>query len=95
MHIPFFTLDPNKVERLREKLLISHTPLGGKVDDQQVSQISKSIVHVRDQLGVASSPKSVVFLNIVQKGGGSNTCSKILEQILYDFKGLFCNIKLT
>ena len=28
------------------------------------------------------------FLNIVQKGGGSFPCSKILEQILYDFKGI-------
>ena len=40
-------------------------------------------------LGVPSSPKSAVFLNIVQKGGGeSNPCSKILEQNLYDFKGI-------
>ena len=40
------------------------------------------------QLGVPPDANSAVFLNIVQKGGGSFPCSKILEQILYDFKGI-------
>ena len=40
-------------------------------------------------LGVPPRSKSVVFFEHCSKGGGgSNPCSKILEQILYDFKGI-------
>ena len=40
------------------------------------------------ELGVPYVTKSAVFLNIVQKGGGVISMFKILEQILYDFKGI-------
>ena len=40
------------------------------------------------KLGVATFARSAVFLNIVQKGGRSNPCSKNMLQILYDFKGI-------
>ena len=46
-------------------------------------------------LGKPTCANCAVFLNIVQKGGGSNPCSKILLQIFYYSKGLFGNIKLT
>ena len=46
-------------------------------------------------LGKPTCTKSALLLNIDQKGGGSNPCSTILLQILYDSKGLFGNINLT
>ena len=48
---------------------------------------------VKVALGKPRRTESAVFFNIVQKGWGrggrgSNPCSKILLQILYNFKGL-------
>ena len=54
-----------------------------------ISSLTLEVPHLEQlDLGVPYDIKSAVFLNIVQKGGGSFPCSKILEQILYDFKGI-------
>ena len=54
-------------------------------DEQTINIASDSVTNIRG--GIVPQIRS--FFNIVQKVGGSNPCSKILEQILYDLKAFW------